>query len=165
MPLNSSDIEKVNRFIIADIKAQLRLQGHYLTGALESSLTSDVSNKKNESTLSSKAYQYIESLEQGIPASAIVINSQTLAEMTRYVELRMGYRGGKAQRVALLILQKQAKEGNPTNASKAYSKTGQRTQAIKTTFKQNEGKYFSLIDTQVENFIDEEFNKIKSETI
>lgn len=165
MPLDSNDISKVNRFIAADIKKTLRLQGHYLTGALEASITDDVNSSKDNTTLSAKAFGYIEDLEKGIPASEIKINSQSLAEMTRYVELRMGYRGSKAQQVALLVLQAQQREGNPTENSYNFSQIGSRKFAIEITFNKNEDRYFNLIDGIVEKYVDTEFNKLKSGTI
>lgn len=165
MSLEVSKIHPINEAIASDIKHQLRLQGHHLTGALEASIKGTEKIAIDETTLSATALGYIEDLEDGVPASEIKINSQTLAEMTRYVELRMGYKGSKAQQVALLILQKQKKEGNPTDNSYNYSQTGARKFAIEITFNKNEAKYFNAMDNVVEDYLDAEFHQLKNETI
>lgn len=154
-----------NDAIIADIKKELRLQGHYLTGALEASLVDREIEEAGGITLTAEALGYLEDLEKGIDASLIDINSKSLAEMTRYVELRMGYRGSYAQKVAYAILRKQQKEGNPTTGSYAFTKTGERTKAVTETFEKNDNKYFGMIDSAAVGSLDESFNEIKSGTI
>lgn len=165
MATNTNIFKEVNESIINDIKNELRLQGHYLTGALEESIEEREIAENGGVTLTAKAAAYIESLEKGIDAKDIKINSQSLAEMTRYVELRMGYKGGKAMKVALLILQKQKEEGNPTFNSMQYSKTGRRREALKETFEKNQSRYSSMIDNTVVGQLDNQFHQIKSGTI
>jgi len=68
------------------MKQEFRDQGHYLTGALERSIRSQVKGTALEGT----ALGCAQTLNDGIPADQIRIDSQALREMTRYVELRMG---------------------------------------------------------------------------
>ena len=165
MPFNGGNIVKVNRRITADIKKELRQQGHYLTGALEQSIIEKETLTQSDIIIEAFGFAYIQDLEQGIPAEKIVINVNSLSEMTKYVELRMGYKGRNAAKVALRILQKQKIEGNPTEASKRFSKDGERLHAVAKTFERNEAKYFEMIDAEVMLVIDNALSKFTSETI
>lgn len=165
MAFKSPNIVKLNKRITSDIKKEERLQGHFLTGALERSFVEKETYNENELYIEAFAFGYIQDLEQGIEADKIVINSRSLDDMTRYVELRMGYKGSLAKTVAYRILKKQAAEGNPTKASSRFSKDGQRKHAIAKTFEMNESKYFEAIDADVMMVIDNEFSKFKTEII
>lgn len=153
-----------NKEITDDIKEQLRLQGHFLTGALERSIKEIVIETPTGFQLTASAAEYMEDLEQGVPSHQISIDPKSIQELTRYVELRMGYRGKYAQKVAIAILKKQQKEGMPTKNSYQYSKTGERTEAIKDTFYDNQNKYGQVIDSKVAGVLDSEFNTIQSKT-
>jgi hypothetical protein len=165
MPTNTKIFDPANDAIIADIKNELRLQGHYLTGALEASLRSREISENGNIILTAQSLSYLEDLEEGIPGNEIGTDPASIAEMTKYVQLRMGYTGKYAIKVALAILRKQQLEGNPTNASYEYSKTGDRLDAVKETFRQNQGKYIEMIDTPAVNSLDTIFNQTKSGTI
>lgn len=165
MPSNTAIFHPANQAIIDDIKKELRLQGHYLTGALEASLNAREIAEDGSVILTASALRYLEDLEEGIPASEIGMDTKSINEMTKYVNLRMGYTGKYAIKVALAILRKQQKEGNPTQASYEYSKTGERTDAVKETFRQNQPRYVDLIDKPAIGGLDNDFNKIKSGTI
>ena len=165
MQTDPSIFEPANKSIIEDIKTELRLQGHYLTGALEASLHDEEIAENGGVTLTASALGYLEDLETGIPSEQIQLTSGRLAEMTRYVELRMGYQGKKALSVAYAIIKKQQKEGMPTSGSYAFSKTGFRTEAIEQTFEKNQDKYVGEIDVATFNSLDNIFNQVKSGTI
>lgn len=165
MPSNIIIFEKANEAIIEDLKRELRAQGHYLTGALENSLKTHEIDENGSIILTAEALGYLQSLETGIPAWQIGIDSKSISEMTRYVTLRMGYTGKYAMKVAVLILKKQMKEGNPTKNSYQYSSTGFRTEAVKDSFAANQPKYVNLLDTAAIGSLDQSFNTIKSGTI
>lgn len=151
-----------NQAIIDDIKKELRLQGHYLTGALESSLTPKEINENGGVTLTASALGYLEDLEKGISPNNI---SATVEEMTRYVNLRMGYTGKYAIKVAIAILKKQRKEGSPTKASYEFTKTGERKFAVEDTFYNNQPRYVNMLDDATIGSLDNSFTQIKSGTI
>lgn len=151
----------VNETIISDIKKELELQGHYLTGALEASFKNLEIDEAGNIVLTAEALGYLEDLEQGIPASEIDIAAK-FNEMVRYVNLRFGYFGSKANSVAYLILRKQAKEGMPTSGSYAFSKTGERTKAVEETFNNNDEKYTGMLDEAAIGSLDNEFSQTKS---
>lgn len=146
--------DNLNDKIVRAIRRQLFLQGHYLTGALEASINPGRKRANGGVLLSAEAAGYLEKLEKGVKAEDIVINETTLAEMTRYVEKRMGYRGRKAMGVALLILKKQQKEGSPTSGSYQYSKTGKRTEVVAETFDNNRIIFTDALDDVVYSDID-----------
>lgn len=165
MPTSPKIFQKVNQAIIDDIKSELRLQGHYLTGALEASLQPREELEGNDIILTAQALGYLESLEKGIPASQIKMDTSSIAEMTKYVTLRMGYRGNYATKVAISILKKQIKEGNPTDNSYNFSKTGERKFAVEDTFYNNQPRYTGMMDDVAYGGLDDQFNKVKSGTI
>ena len=164
MPTNT-EFNPANEAIVEDIKKELRLQGHHLTGALEASLRPLLVRENGIIVLTAQALEYLEDLEKGIPAKQITIDAKSTAEMTRYVELRMGYKGKYAIKVALAILRKQQQEGNPTKGSYAYTSTGFRTEAVEDTFNDHQDKYVGLIDTAAIGTLDKNFSEIKSGTI
>lgn len=149
------------RIINSEIAHQLREQGHHLTGSLEASLNGAIVGD----TLFGEAKAYIRKLETGVPASEIVINSQALDEMVKYVELRMGYRGSKAEKVAYLILKKQSEEGSPTSNSYNFSNTGERKHVITISFKEKEKELDSYVMKGIDDIINQEFRKQKSESL
>ena len=100
MPDNKKIFEPANNAINADIKAELRAQGHYLTGALEASLKSREIDESGNIVLTAEALGYIKDLETGLNPDQLDMSNSRLQELTRYVELRMGYRGSKAVHVA-----------------------------------------------------------------
>ncbi|MGN6438174.1 MAG: hypothetical protein ACTHMM_16660 [Agriterribacter sp.] len=162
MPLQFDDI---NEIIIDDIKEALRLQGHHLTGALERSLTPDTTKEANGYSISAEALAYIKDLEEGVRPEHIAVDAAAIREMTRYVELRMGYTGKYAIKVAIAILNKQRKEGMPTQNSYQYSQTGERLDAVYDTFKENGATYNTMIDDEVVGELDNQFHTIKSGSV
>lgn len=165
MASNSNIFNAANQAIVEDIKNELRLQGHYLTGALEASLRAMEISENGKLVLTAGALGYLEDLEHGIPANEISIDAKSVAEMTGYVTLRMGYTGKYATKVAIAILRKQQKEGNPTRGSYAYTKTGFRTEAVSDTFADHQPKYIAMIDDAAIGSLDKSFHEIKSGTI
>lgn len=148
------------KLINAEIIRQIREQGHSLTGKLEHSVSGVISGD----TLYGEAKAYIRKLEYGVAPEDIKMNSEAFDEMTRYVELRMGYRGVKAQKVAYLILKKQMEEGNPTRGSYKFSKTGERKHLVTISFKNKAQELDRFVGKGIDDIINQEFHKQKSET-
>lgn len=165
MSTNTNIFKTANQAVIEDLKKELRDQGHYLTGALEASLHAREIAEAGGVTLTAEALGYLEDLEKGLAPHQIDFSAKGIQEMTRYVELRMGFKGKKAIKVAILILKKQAKEGNPTKNSYQYSKTGFRTEAIRDVFDNKNDRFTGLIDIAAIGSLDEPSLAIKSGTI
>lgn len=165
MPTRNKIFDRANDNIADAIIEELRLQGHSLTGALERSIKAYEVNENGGVTLTAEALGYIKKLEEGIKPADIVIDTKTIAEMARYVQLRMGYTGNKAIEVAIAILKKQKREGNPTFGSYKYSETGQRTESISEAFLREDRSITEGIETSAIGGLDNFFSQIKSGTI
>ena len=100
MKVTGAIFAEANKEITDDIKEELRLQGHFLTGALERSIREIVIETPNGFQLTASAAEYMTDLEEGVPSHHISLNLKSIQEMTRYVELRMGYKGKYAEKVA-----------------------------------------------------------------
>jgi hypothetical protein len=158
------DIAKVNFQIVADIKKELRLQGHYLTGGLERSFEEKQSNTDGNIYLEAFAYAYLEQLEKGLLATEIPIldkNSQEFINLARWVKLRGLPDAGRfytsPETIAEAIWRKWQNKGKPLETSKQFSKTGEITGAIENVFKKNEEEYFKKIDEEVVKTLDLQF--------
>lgn len=142
-------LEGGHRIVKSELITQLHEQGHSLTGALEASITA----KAKGELIDASAFSYLHKLNEGVRPEDIKVNAQALAEMTRYVELRMGYRGKKASQVAYLILRKQKQEGMPTSGSYAYSRTGERLNSLDNSFENRDAELTEYMVSSTEEFI------------
>ena len=163
---NNAVFNPVNKSISDDIKAELRAQGHYLTGKLEESFKEVIIDSPGGLTLSVEAADYLSSLEKETPAGQISLTEQDMENLTQWVIMRgMATYQFEARQIAYAIYTKWKHEGRPTPGSLQYSQTGKRTEAIKDVFHKNEPRYTSMIDNTVVSQLDNEFNQIKSGTI
>lgn len=142
-------LEGGHRIVRAELVNQLYQQGHTLTGALEASISANIKGEELEGT----AYAYLHKLSEGVLSTYIKIDAQSRAEMTRYVQLRMGYTGKKAERVAYLILRAQQREGMPTDGSYAYTRNGERLNSIPNTFDRQDENLADYMLTGVDKYI------------
>lgn len=162
MSTNTTTILKeVSQLIITALKKELHNQGHYLTGALERSLNSTVT--KESLTISCLYYLWI--LEKGVAPGRMVISTKSITALTTYVQRRMGYDSKKAKSVAFAILKTQQKEGMPTYNANRYSSTGRRTSVLTQTFTLINPALDRTIFNGIDELIDTEFNKQKTETL
>jgi hypothetical protein len=145
---------KVNYAIVADIKKELRAQGHFLTGELEQSFV----EKQSIDYLEAYAFAFLEDLEKGVQANNIPelnVNSKEFANLVYWVGQR-GFRGNHFI-IAKNIWKAWQREGKPLEGSKKHSSTGEVLHAVEIAFTRNEEKYFKEIDDQVITNIDKEF--------
>lgn len=168
MPTNTSIFEPANRAIIDDIKKELRLQGHFFTGALEASLLEKRIAENGGVVLTAEALGYLEDLEHGIPASQInfnKINFHNLAEWVRIKSIWRGCSEKKALSIAFAIAKKWKREGFELEGARFFSKTGIVDRAVAETFDKNQPKYIGMIDTAAIGSLDNIFNEVKSGTV
>lgn len=156
MPVNQNILFQIDEAIIDDIRHELALQGHYLTGKLEASIKAKLIHAGGAIILSAEALGYIEDLEKYTRPEDIKINAQEFEGLKRWVVLRGLGSNREAENIAKAIVRKWKKEGRPTVNSLNYSKTGERTYAVHTTFQQNEGKYTKLLDHGITSILDSE---------
>ncbi|TWP31892.1 hypothetical protein ETU08_00085 [Apibacter muscae] len=157
---------KAQKIINNSLIAELNNQGHYLTGALNRSITttSSIISKPNETSLNGYALKYAQDLETGKNATQLGnINTHTKNLITYF--LKRGLKKGEAVRAAIATAKRHQKEGVPTLASKRFSKTGERKGFITRAWKENEQKVDSVMDLGMDSIFNEEFNKQKSEKL
>lgn len=160
------NIAIINKMMIADIKKELRLQGHHDTGKLERSFKEYEGVIKNELILQAYALGYITDLEEGVPASKIRVTEADFEDLKGWVKRKIGAATpAEATGIAAAIVRKWRKEGKPLPNSRNFSSTGESTNAIKITVERNETKYDNAMDRLIENEIDIEFTKTKGSTI
>lgn len=150
------------------IKQEISAQGHYLTGALDESLDHSVSKEGKVSAVEGTAAHYIQYVNDGFPAG-----SASFRQFPFLVEyfIKRGYpefaaKGQlTARQLAAMTINKWMKEGMPTQASKAYSQTGSRTNAIENTFTGHENTIDEIVENGMDFVVEERFQKEKSEVI
>lgn len=164
--VNGANIAKINFKIVDDIKKELRLQGHYLTGSLERSFEERQTLDGNDIALEAFAYAYLEQLNNGVEASEIPALNKSSSEfkgLVQWVKKRGLETAGRfytsAETIAEAIWRKWQKEGKPLETSKAFSKTGEILGAVEIVFKRDEEKIFNSIDEEAVLSIDKTFFK------
>ena len=152
------NVAKINYEIVADIKKELRLQGHYLTGELEASFTEKQSVSDGDIYMEAYAFAFLEDLEKGIEASKVPelnVRSKEFANLVYWVG-RRGFTGNHFL-IAKNIWKAWQREGYPLQSSKQYSKTGQITGAVEEVFNKQSETYFNRIDEEAILDIDKKF--------
>lgn len=165
MPTNTQIFHPANDAIIADIKNELRLQGHYFTGALEASLVDREIEEAGSIVLTAQALGYLEDLEYGILPGLIDINHVDYNKLAEWVMIKSRWRGCSqkaALGIAVALAKRWKKEGFELPGALAYTKTGKVDHAVQDTFEKNDDKYFGMIDSAAIGSLDESFNEIKS---
>jgi hypothetical protein len=164
--VNGANIAKINFKIVDEIKKELRLQGHYLTGSLERSFEERQTLDENEIALEAFAYAYLEQLEKGVEASDIPALNKSSSEfqgLVQWVKKRGLETAGRfymsADSIAEAIWRKWQKEGKPLETSKAFSKTGEILGAVDTVFKKHEESIFQQLDEEAVLSLDKTFFK------
>lgn len=141
-------------YLVLKLGQELTDQGHKLTGALIASLEYQVRTTTTGMVVDFLANEYGEKLNTGIPASQIPKYPSAgylklVFELTRYVERRMGLRGGLAKKVAGRIVRAWGREGMPTRASYRFSKNNRRTGWVDVILKQESDE----IERMVSDFV------------
>lgn len=154
-------LNKVKELVNKALIKELHDQGHFLTGALERSMSaSAVIEKSNDTELIGFALDYSQDLETGKKT----FKSNHVQELIRYFLLR-GLPQHEAVSAAINTSRKHKEEGMPTKASKRFSKTGERKNFITRAWTENQQKVDSLMDLGIDSIFNKEFSQQKSEII
>ncbi len=125
--------------IMADLQGALRSvledQGHYLTGNLSDSITYEINEKESQIIARMFVAEYGIFVNAGVSAQNIPYgkNKGGGAKTSKYIQgliefwQERGLSGREAIGAAFATAKIHAREGMPSRASKAYSKTGERT--------------------------------------
>lgn len=159
--IGDTTIHTIDLHLQLDLKKELRDQGHYLTGALESSIKSKQTTAGGKSVVEMEALDYADDLFEGIAPEHI--DQSDIAGLTKYAELRFGLSGKSAIKAAVAIARKHRKEGMPTQNSYKFSKTGERLFANVEAYNKNEAEYGNFLETgvsaEIDRFIDKTFDQ------
>jgi hypothetical protein len=153
--IGDTTIKQIDLHLQLDLKKELRAQGHYLTGALEASIHSKQTATGNKSVIEMDALDYADDLFEGVPPEHIdQTDPNYIKGLTEYAKKRFGYSGKKAEKAAVAIARKHAKEGMPTKNSYQYSSTGERLFANVEAYNKNEAEYANFLESEVSSEID-----------
>jgi hypothetical protein len=150
------------RFINSIIRKELDDQGHTLDGTLSDSLTSRTKKTGASKVMEGMAIYYAQFVDQGVkPESA----SMKQFPFVKAYFIKRGFSDEQAGGFAAATIKKWMKEGMSTNASKRFSKTGARQQAIESAFVGNSNKIDDYMEKSFDFYMDELYKSTKSETI
>jgi hypothetical protein len=159
--IGDATIKRIDHSLQNDLKKELRDQGHFLTGALERSIQSKQTASGGKTVVEIEALDYADDLFEGVPPEHI--DESDIAGLIKYAEKRFGYSGKQAIKAAVAIARKHRKEGNPTKASYAYSRTGERLDANIEAYNKNESEYAQFLEDgvskEIDDFIDKTFEQ------
>lgn len=156
----------VNEEIIEDIKRQLHLQGHYLTGTLERSFRNIIIDAENSITLTASAKSYLEQLEYRTPPEKIRLSEAEFQGLRQWTRLRgLATNELEMTLTAAAIVRRWKQVGRTTPSSRVFSQTGERHHAIKRALTNNEKQHNNLLDVKVFGSLDKQFHQTKSGTL
>ena len=154
--------KQIGQIIVQALRRQYSLQGHRLTGKLNSSIEAVVSLTVTGARISVLMEEYGIILNNKVPASRIPYNpgvrtgagrSQYIEGLKRFASLRFGLSGREALSAAFAIARKQANEGMPTKGSFRFSRTGKRTGSINEALQDTEKEIEELTAQFLEEII------------
>lgn len=154
--------EGAERLINQIIRKEIVLQGHHLTGAMEDSLSVEISTKGKEELMEGFAVHYTQFVNDGFPASSA--SFKQVPFLIEYFKKR-GLAEKEATAAAFATVKVWMKQGMPTQASKRFSETGSRTNMIENAFAGNNNEVDEYMGNSFDFAVEELFQKEKSETI
>lgn len=126
-------LEAAMQRLQADLRTELKAQGHYLTGKLHDSIEYNIEILPGLVRAEMECEDYGLAMEFGVPADRIPYSPGSGAGSSKYIQglirfwnLR-GVTGREGVSAAFATARKHKREGMPTRASAAFSKTGART--------------------------------------
>lgn len=161
-------LTKVSNILDRAFKAEIKDQGHSLTGALEASVKGNV----QETNTSCQILDYGHILNDGTKSEKIPYSGRTgkggtskyIQGLVSFFKLR-GLSDKEALGAAFATAAVQKKEGMSTAASKRFSKNGNRQNFISRVIARKENEIDQIMQAGMDDIFNFNFNKQKSETI
>jgi hypothetical protein len=128
-----SGLQDAMKRLQADLRKELKAQGHYLTGKLNDSIEYDIRVEGDFVIAEMEIEDYGLSMEFGIKPQNIPYSPGSGAGTSKYIQglisfwNKRGVAGREGVRAAFATAAKHKKEGMPTRSSFAFSTTGART--------------------------------------
>lgn len=123
-----------------------------------------ITDRNNAEILEGFAVQYIQKMEKGVLPNELGSRNNHLAALISFYS-RIGFDIKTATIKARRLLPHHFREGVPTEYSKVHSKTGERKNFIKATWKKQERNVDSIMKTGIDSFFKDQFKNEKSERI
>ena len=156
------------RLINKELRKESVAQGHFHKGGMDDSFDADISQKGKTDIMQGVAVYYTKFVNEGFPAaSASFKQFPFLLEYFIEKGFPVAATGGSvtAAMMAAMTIRKWMREGMPTQASKAFSSTGSRTQMVENAFFGADDKIDNYMSNGFDFVVDEYYHKEKSETI
>ncbi len=144
------------------IRKESSAQGHYLSGALENSLTAEIHKAGKANVMEGFAIDYTKYVNEGVPAASA--SMKQFPFVYKYF-LARGLGDKEAKGAAAATIKKWMKEGMSTQASKRFSETGARQHMIQSAFVGGQPQIDEYMNSVFDHSMEEQFQQTKSETI
>lgn len=154
--------EGAQRLIDQVIRKEMVDQGHHLTGAMEDSLDASVLKKGKAELMEGFAIHYTKFVNEGFPAASASYKQAPF--LIDYFKKR-GLEEKEAVGAAFATIKTWMRDGMPTQASKAYSSTGSRTNMIENALLGASSDVDEYMSNSFDFMVEENFQKEKSETV
>jgi len=128
-----SGLQDAMKRLQADLRKELKAQGHYLTGKLNDSIEYDIRVDGDFVRAEMEIEDYGLSMEFGVKPQNIPYSPGSGAGTSKYIQglisfwNKRGVTGREGIRAAFATAAKHKREGMPTRSSYAFSTTGERT--------------------------------------
>lgn len=129
----STALEAAMKKLQADLRQELKDQGHYLTGRLSNSIEYNIVEGFDKVTATIECEEYGLALEFGVPSGRIPYSPGSGAGTSKYIQglvtffQKKGLQGREALGAAFATARAHKREGMPTRGSARFSKSGKRT--------------------------------------
>jgi hypothetical protein len=145
------------------IRQESAAQGHYLTGAMDDSLSMKIKKQGKEKVMEGFAVLYTQFVNDGVPAESA--SMKQFPFVVKYFQLR-GLDEQSARGAAAATIKTWMKQGMSTQASKRFSSTGARQHMIESAFTGGESVLNEFMSNSFDFAIEEGFQSIsKNETV
>lgn len=175
MSIATGILRKADTFLKRQLKAELKAQGHFLTGGLERSMLGVIAEVGSVAALEGTAANYGGILDAGIKPSRVPFGggsrsgggggtSKYIQGLVTFWKLK-GLNDKQALSAAFATAKKQKLEGMPTEGSYKFSKNGSRRYFIAKVKDKVTPQLKKLITGELNNAFFKEVRKTKSERI
>ncbi len=171
MKIEKQILQKVDKYTKKSLGIELKQQGHYLTGGLESSIQGEINELPNGAVLEGSIADYGLIINTGATPSKIPYQENSGAKSSKYINGLINYfklRGlseKEAKQAAFATAKVQKREGMPTANSYQYAKNNERKLFIEKTAISISPIINDIVSKEIDTAVEKIFNKQQSEII
>lgn len=163
-----TQLDLIVKYLVEAFKVELRRQGHFNKGTLESSFTTVLKYDLGNVVYEIYSEHYGRALERGVPATSIKYTPNSGKAKSAYIDglhgwvtSKLNLTGRDAWGATFSIAKTQKREGMPTRGSLLG---GDRLNWISNTISKESGYIDRMVDDAATNFINTIFTKIMDDT-